>query len=310
MALGQSPEKECLCCEWDDSTVNEPASLLANSPIVSAYLDRLGLVREAPSVDALRRLHRAHVERIAYETLWIHLGEGWNIDPTESTLRIATQRRGGYCFHLNGAFHELLLALGYESFRHVGTVHGPEGPTVATHANHLALTVHNVPSDEGPSDWYVDAGLGDALHEPMALRAGSSTQGPMSLELIDLGPLVWQLRHDLQFGSFTAMTFAAEPTSIDAFAGKHVELSTSPESRFKRTITVQRRDAHGADVLRGLVLKRIGDEPRTTELLQADEWFSVLSEVFDLPLTHVSNAAKRDLWASVSATHARWQHGS
>lgn len=276
---------------------------------VSAYLDRLGLVREAPSADALGRLHRAHVERIAYETLWIHLGEGWSIDPTDSLQRIAGQQRGGYCFHLNGAFHELLVALGYQSSRHVGTVHGPEGPTASTHANHLALTVLSVPSDEGPGDWYVDAGLGDALHEPIALRAGSSTQGPLSLELIDLQIGQWQLRHDPQLGSFTAMTFGAEPTSIDAFADKHVELSTSPESRFVRTITVQRRDAHGADVLRGLVLKRIGDEPRTTELLEADEWFSALREVFDLPLTQVSNAAKRDLWANVSATHARWQQG-
>lgn len=35
---------------------------------VTAYLDRLGLDAEPPSLQALTRLHRAHVERIAYET--------------------------------------------------------------------------------------------------------------------------------------------------------------------------------------------------------------------------------------------------
>ena len=34
--------------------------------------------------------------------------------------RIATQRRGGYCFHLNGSLSELLRELGYNVVRHVG----------------------------------------------------------------------------------------------------------------------------------------------------------------------------------------------
>ena len=41
-----------------------------------AYLHRLGLDAEPPSVAALARLHRRHVERVPYETLWIHGGEG------------------------------------------------------------------------------------------------------------------------------------------------------------------------------------------------------------------------------------------
>ena len=63
----------------------------------------LGLEAEPPSVDGLRRLHRAHVERVPYETMWIHADEPWGIDPEESVGRIARDGRGGYCFHLNGA---------------------------------------------------------------------------------------------------------------------------------------------------------------------------------------------------------------
>ena len=72
------------------------------------YLARLGLDAEPPSIEALFSIHHAHVERVPWETLWIHLGERWGIDVAESTSRIATQRRGGYCFHLNGALGELL----------------------------------------------------------------------------------------------------------------------------------------------------------------------------------------------------------
>src|SRR5258708_5290282 len=106
-----------------------------------AYLARLGLVADAPSAEALFRLHRAHVERVPYETVWIHAGESWGVDVAGSVERIATRRRGGYCFHLNGAFSELLRSLGYDAVRHVGGVHGPEAPSEAEMTNHLVLTL-------------------------------------------------------------------------------------------------------------------------------------------------------------------------
>jgi arylamine N-acetyltransferase len=96
-----------------------------------AYLDRLGLDAEPPSAEALRRLHRRHVERVPYETLWIQAGERWGIDPVEAMTRIALHRRGGYCYHLNGALGLVLRSLGYSVHGHVGGVHGA-GRTTTT----------------------------------------------------------------------------------------------------------------------------------------------------------------------------------
>ena len=45
-----------------------------------AYLSRLALEAEPPSVEALQQLHRRQVERIPYETMWIQAGEAWGID--------------------------------------------------------------------------------------------------------------------------------------------------------------------------------------------------------------------------------------
>src|SRR5256885_2158064 len=149
-----------------------------------AYLRRLGVEAAPPSVDALFELHRAHTERVAYETVWIHAGQRWGIDPADTVERIAVGGRGGYCFHLNGAFSELLTALGYHVTRHVGGVHGPTGPDEDALTNHLVLTVAGLPSDHNSSGiWYVDVGLGDALHEPLPLRAGTYVQGPFTLSL-------------------------------------------------------------------------------------------------------------------------------
>src|SRR5437868_5974035 len=113
-ATPTATRSSCAPTRRHDAVGEQPAKVGVGVNEREAYLDRLGLDVEPPSVDALFQVHRAHVERVAYETLWIHLGEGWSVDPADSVERVARGRRGGYCFHLNGAMSELLRGLGYD----------------------------------------------------------------------------------------------------------------------------------------------------------------------------------------------------
>lgn len=277
--------------------------------LAAVYLERLGPDAEPPSVDGLHRLHRAQVERVPYEVAWIHMGDLWTVDPAASLQRVAERRRGGYCFHVNGAFSRLLGALGYDVSLHIGGVHGPDGPSEEMMTNHLVLLVHGLPSDDNPvGTWYVDAGLGDALHEPLPLVAGTYRQGPFEyrLESADLGFADWRFHHDAR-GSFAGMAFQSTPTTIDSFAARNEFLSTSAESGFTKVLTVQRRDESGVDILRGQVLTRIesaAGEGRTLETRR--EWFDALADVFGLPLDDVSSDQRDALWARVHAAHAAW----
>jgi N-hydroxyarylamine O-acetyltransferase len=277
---------------------------------LDAYLRRLGLGPEPPSADALGRLHRAHVERIPFETAWIHMGEPRDVDPVASVRRIAHAGRGGYCFHLNGALSALLGTLGYDVTLHEGGVYGPGGRGVDPLGNHLALAVHGLPTDGNPGgDWYVDAGLGDALHEPMPLAAGHSDQGPFRYRLAPVHGEIdgWDLIHDPK-GSFAGMLFRSRPAAIGDFAASNEHLSTSPDSGFVRTITFQRRDATGTDVLRGLVLRRVEHDVVADRTLGGrDEWFDAIADVFALDLRRAGDeAAQAALWARVSAIHDAW----
>jgi N-hydroxyarylamine O-acetyltransferase len=271
-----------------------------------AYLARLGLEVEPPSAEALSRLHRAHTEHVPYETMWIHSGDHWDIDPIGSATRVALEQRGGYCFQLNGAFSELLASLDYRVTRHVGGVHGPDGPSADALTNHLVLTVSDLPSDDNPSgEWYVDVGLGDALHDTVPLAESMFTQGPftLSIERTDDGVGDWHLTHD-PLGTFPGMSWRSLPATIDEFADRHVVLSTSPDSGFVRIASAQRRDAEGVDIMRGLFLSRVGRggaPPRA--LTERDDWFGALADVFDLPLDHVDAAALDVLWARVRTAH-------
>lgn len=278
----------------------------------AAYLARLRVAHPGPpSAAALRALHEAHVERIAYEALEIHLGRPTTVDPHEAAARIVDRRRGGYCFHLNGAFSLLLDALGYGVVWHragveVATDARPVGAGIA---NHLALTVHGLPSDENPSgDWLVDVGLGDALHAPLPLVEGTYVQGPFRFGLrpSDVEPGGWRWDHDPD-GSFVGMDFRAQRATQADFRARHEYLSRSPRSPFVRTCAVQRRDAGGVDELTGCVLRRRGEgegPPRTLET--SAEWYATLRDVFELPLDDVGAREREALWARVRAAHEAW----
>ncbi|MCU1400848.1 MAG: hypothetical protein JWN62_3957 [Acidimicrobiales bacterium] len=276
---------------------------------IALYLDRLGIDHAPPSAEALFDILRAHVERVPYETTWIQLQERWTVDQEASFERIALARRGGYCFHLNGALALLLGSLGYDVTLHRGGVHDENRPGGTTMDNHLVLIVHGLEGNGNPGgDWYVDAGLGDGLHEPLPLRSGTFAQHPFTFGLheSDADDADWQFRHD-PAGSFFGMAFRAATAGIDEFAERNVALSTSRDSGFVKLVTVQRRDADGVDVMRGLVLRRVGSggEPERT-VDTADEWFSVLRDRFGLPLADVSSTDHQLLWERVHASHQAW----
>ena len=266
--------------------------------LTAAYLDRLGLDREPPSAAALDRIHRRHVERVTYETTWIHLGEPWTIDRTDAAQRIATAGRGGYCFHLNGALSTLLTELGYDVTLHVGGVHRA-APDEADLHNHLVLLVHGLPTPGHPNGtWYVDAGLGDALHAPLPLRSGEFEQGPMTfrLEPTPGGVGDWHFTHDTS-GSFAGMSFSTAPTDIGVFAARHEFLARSAESPFARTVTAQLRDADGTTVLRGLRVTRTDRTGSTAHVVDdQDAWSDVLASTFHVDLSAASPAAIARMW--------------
>ncbi|MGZ4490589.1 MAG: arylamine N-acetyltransferase [Nocardioidaceae bacterium] len=144
---------------------------------------------------------------------------------------------------------------------HVGGVQ-TDVPNPNAMGNHLVLTVSGLPSDTNPSGkWYVDAGLGDALHEPLPLSPGAYVQEPFHLALEhERHQHAWTLTDD-PAGGFRSMTWTTSPALASDFVAQHEWLSTSPESGFVRVPMAERRDATGVDVIRGVVLARVGAAP-------------------------------------------------
>jgi N-hydroxyarylamine O-acetyltransferase len=288
------------------ATMDSPTPL--DIELRDRYLARVGFdAPPEPTIEALVALHRANVERVPYETIWIAVGERRTIDPV-TTMRILTDGSGsgGYCYHLNGAFSLLLEWLGFDVRRHFGgvqprpTASVPE-PVAGANGNHLAVTV-DVPEH---GEWLVDAGLGDGLHEPLPLQAGTYRQGPFTYGLrpSDANPGGWRFDHDPDL-SFQGFDFRPGPVARAELQPRHEFLMTSPESGFVRVAMAQRRDASGVDSLRGRILTRVGNGDETEhEIADQVEWRHLLADLFGITLDGTEEAAIDSAWERICANH-------
>ena len=273
-----------------------------------AYLRRLDAEAEPPSAEALVRMHRGHVERIPWETLWIQLGESWSIDPSASARRLASGGRGGYCFHLNGGFGALLRSLRYRVTQHVGDVRLTAAGGTWALGEHLVLTVDDLPTDDNPGgSWCVDVGLGGGLRDAIPLAAGTEVWHRavgFGLDVASHDGADWMLTR-LPSSGWEAVAWKAAPTSTATLATTHARLSGSIDSRFARVLVVKRWGPTGLVDLHGLMY-RGGDAEELVELGSRHDLLAVLADGFGLELTGVSPRALDRLWRHAAEGHERW----
>jgi N-hydroxyarylamine O-acetyltransferase len=101
------------------------------------------------------------------------------------------------------------------------------------------------------------------------------------------------------------MAFSERFASLDAFADRHRQLSTAPDSHFARTVTVQRRTEGRIAIVRGQALTVItAHAPNEVTLFDRENWFDLLKDEFSLRLDDAD--MRNRLWQRVSATHQRW----
>jgi len=197
---------------------------------VSAYLDRIKY-RGPLNCDlaTLTALHVAHLRSVPFENLSIHAGEPIVLDDEALFDKIVRQRRGGFCYELNGLFGALLRTLGFKVGMLSAQVANDEREFSADF-DHMALLV--TLEDE----WLADVGFGDSFIEPLRINElGPQMQAKRNYRIDNDGDYLVMLRTepdgdvwDPQY-RFTRRTY-----QYDDYAERCRYHQTSPESHFTR----------------------------------------------------------------------------
>jgi N-hydroxyarylamine O-acetyltransferase len=262
---------------------------------LSRYFARIGYGGDTtPSLTTLRGLHRAHLLSIPYENLDIHFGVPLTLDPGRMFAKLVDERRGGWCYEMNGLFAYVLETLGFDVRRVSGTV-GRKEHGWRAQGNHLVLIVML------DRPWIADVGFGDGFLNPLPLEPGTYSQSFLRYRVSREGPR-WRVDNH-QYGS-DGFDFTLTARTLDAFAVQCRELQTSPDSAFVRTTVCERFTREGLVILRGATLKEITADGVTSRVLQdATEFTNTLRERFGLDLP----AGAADLWPRVWSRHLAWE---
>ena len=244
-----------------------------------SYLKRIAYSGStAPNVESLRQLHRAHMLSVPFENLDIGLGRKIICDEQPILRKIIEQRRGGFCYELNGAFAALLRELGFKVTLLSARVARQDGSASPEFA-HLTLRV------DLEEPWLADVGFGDSFLEPLRLKtdveqpqAGRKfrlveERGALHMEMAE--PEDWKRQY----------SFALVPRQLSDFAAMCDYHQTSPQSSFTQKNICSRATPDGRITLadRELIVTRNGKKEEST-LHSEQEWREALNMHFGIVL--------------------------
>ncbi|HEX5166755.1 MAG TPA: arylamine N-acetyltransferase [Thermomicrobiales bacterium] len=188
-----------------------------------AYLARIGYSGpRSATIETLRDVHRAHLLAVPFENLDIHLGREIVLDETRLVTKIVGERRGGFCYELNGAFAALLRSLGFSVRLLSAGVRRDDG-TFGPEFDHMLL---HVDLDE---PWLADV---STFMEPIRLSDDMQNDSRDVYQLDRSGEQFTLLRQEPDNTWSARFRFSLTPWHLSDFAGMSHYHQTSPDSDF------------------------------------------------------------------------------
>lgn len=244
---------------------------------VLAYLARLGFVAPpSTTIEGLRALHTAHLERVPFENLDIHLGKEIVLEPEALVAKIVDRRRGGFCYELNGAFAALLDALGFEVTMLAARVHGADG--LGPPYDHMCLRV------ELEEPWLVDVGFGDNFRLPLRLDSRDPQADVAgTYRIVAANDTELDLLRDDQ-PQYRFDLIRRDLADYDETCRYH---QTSPESHFTHNTVCSLATPTGRVTIRSRTLIVTDDGQREERTLDDGELLDTYRQRFGIELDHL-----------------------
>jgi N-hydroxyarylamine O-acetyltransferase len=244
------------------------------------YLDRISYTRSVePTSEVLKALHRAHMMAAPFENLDIALNRKIICDEASIIRKIVEQKRGGFCYELNGAFSALLRELGFKVTQlsaRVARQDGSYGPEF----DHLTLRV------DLEEPWLADVGFGDSFVEPLQLKVDvEQPQGTRTFRIIEESGSLHMEMAETASDWKRQYSFTLIPRQLSDFSGMCHYHQTSPQSSFTQKSICSKATPTGRITIanRKLIITHNGSREEST-LTSDEEWLAALKKYFELVL--------------------------
>lgn len=212
-----------------------------------AYLRRIGLAdtKLKPDSATLRLLQRSHLLAVPFENLDIHWNRPIVIDTAKFYDKIVVEKRGGFCYELNGLFNELLRDLGFETRIVSARVYDDQG-NFSPEYDHAAIIV-----TIGDEEYLTDVGFGAFTAEPLLFVLDAEQEDAR-------GPFV--IRSGIEDGYFEVAAkqdggwrpeymFQPQSRELSEFSGRCDFQQYAPDSHFRKGKLCSIMTEHGRKTL-------------------------------------------------------------
>lgn len=232
------------------------------------------------SEDTLRDIHIAHTLSVPFENLDVFYRRPILLDGASLYSKIVKERRGGYCFEMNGIFSLVLQEMGFKVTNLLAKVALDD--IHYTTKTHQAILV-----ETGDNQWLADVGFGnDGIIAPLRLEENTEQkQFAHTYRLITQSPLGYVL-HKKTADSYNPLyAFTLDACSPEDFLMSNHFTATFPESFFltMRMCTMPTKD--GRITLTDSHFKMVkNDVLSETPIANEYEFNALLKEHFGLNL--------------------------
>src|SRR5262245_49680542 len=213
---------------------------------VGAYLDRINYSGPLePSAKTLRELHVAHLRAVPFENLSIHAHQPIILNDDALFTKIVENRRGGFCYELNGLFAALLRALGFKvEMLAAGVAKATTGELSKVEFgpifDHMTLMV------ELEERWLADVGFGDSFTEPLHLdERGDQIEGNQAFLIVEENSDLILMRRNINEDWKAQYRFSLNPYHYPDYQEMCHFHQTSPDSHFTKNRICSRATEDG-----------------------------------------------------------------
>lgn len=242
------------------------------------YLRRIGCEQPDFPVNgaSLTLLQRQHLLHVPFENLDIHWKRPITLETEGFYEKIVRQKRGGFCYELNGLFNELLRDLGYQTRLVSARVSDGKGDFGAEY-DHLAIIVT---IDE--TEYLADVGFGAFSAEPLPLVADFEQQdanGTFKVKRFDESYLeVVKKVGDAWQSEYIFKSCGRDLSEFSEMCRYH---QTSPDSHFTRGKICSIMLENGRKTLTDKkYIETFNDEKSETEISSENEFDEILAREF------------------------------